>query len=208
MAEMSFSGNSEATSAVAPPYFQALMSRDAPIGALISFLVGFGLLVVKVVAFPDLNLNMWLVDAFNMINPEYGSYIGALISVPTTSDANSAFAFLQFFYAVFLSFPANLAWLVGGIIVGSIRVKRGRDDGPMRPGWDTFWYGMLSVEIPFIIFGIIFLFASLNPGAIDLQGFSGSVLIYFLLFFLMPNFWIGLFMALFGSAIGTKMTKK
>ncbi|MBD3188279.1 hypothetical protein GF325_15700 [Candidatus Bathyarchaeota archaeon] len=192
----------------APPYFQAMMSRDAPIGALITLLIGFGMLGLKFFIFPDLNLNAWVIDAFNMINPEIGSYIGALFNVTTTADTNSAFFLMQFVYAAFLSFPANLSWLVGGILVSVIRVRRGRDQGPLRPGWDTFWYGMLAVEIPFMVFGIVFLFSSLDPGALALQGFSGSVLIYFLLFFLMPNFWIGLFMALFGSAIGTKIANK
>ena len=73
-----------------------------------------------------------------------------------------------------------------------------------------FWYGLIPVEIPFAIFGITFLFSSISPGTalIPTQGFTGSVFLFYLLFFMQPMFWIGLLCALVGSFLGAVIAKK
>ena len=203
------------TAPPAPPFFSATMSRDAPIGALISILIGFSLMIVNFILdqqgiWPMIDLNQWMVSAISDIDPEIGGYIGGLITMPVTNDTATPLFNLQFIYSAFLSFPANLSWLIGGMIVGAIRVGRGRDDGDLKGGWDTFWYGVLAIEIPFMVFSIIFLITSAIPTIATLipLEFSGSVLLFFLLFFITPMFWMGLLMALIGSAIGSKIAKR
>ncbi len=193
------------------------MMRDGAIGALLSIAVGFGLLFVQLGLFPNVNLNRWMIDVIvSMVtktDPEngalIGSAIGGLFNIPITSNTNSPFYMLQFFYASFLSFPSNIAWFLGGLLVGFKRVRSGRDEGNLKAGWDTFWYAMLSIEIPLFLFLGIFLITSIIPSAAPLlMGFSGSLLLYFLLFFLMPNFWLGLIFALLGSMAGSTMGRK
>jgi hypothetical protein len=195
------------TQATVPPFFGATMTRDAPIGALISILVGIGLVIVKVVAFPTLDLNLLIVSVFSSIDPAIGTYVGALFAIPT-STVPTPLAWLQYIYSAFLVFPSNLGWFVGGLLVAIVRVQRGREEGNLKPGWDTFWYGAVAIEIPFLVFGVIFLFSSLSAGAVTLQGFTGSVLLFFLLFFLMPMFWMAMLMSLLGSLIGSVLMKK
>ncbi len=192
------------TAAPAPPTFQASMVRDAAVGALICIVIGLVLLAIP--GMP--NLNSWMITALSSVSPDIGMYAGAILSVPTTSDPATPLSVIKFLYAAFLMFPSNLGWFVGGILVSSVRVRRGRDEGNIKPGWDLFWYGLVSVEIPFMIFGVIFLLSSLNPALMVLQGFSGSVLLYFLLMFLMPMFWMALILALLGSLIGSAVAKK
>src|SRR5271157_819599 len=144
------------TQATVPPFFGATMIRDAPIGALISILVGIALVIVKVAVFPTLDLNSWIISVFSSINADVGNYIGAVISIPT-STVQTPLALLQYIYSAFLVFPSNLGWFVGALIVAILRVQRGTEEGNLKPGWDTFWYGAVAIEIPFLIFGVIFL---------------------------------------------------
>ncbi len=218
MAEIEFSKQgSPATTTVGsiapPPTFNASMMRDGAIGALISIGVGFGLLFIQLGLFPELNLNMWMVTALQDLMTRLGQgsigmYLGAVLGIPNTPVVSSPFYFMQFFYAAFLSFPSNVGWLLGGLIVGYKRVRSGRDEGNLKAGWDTFWYGMLSIEIPFLAFLAIFLICALIPGAAVVATFAGSLLFYLLLFFLMPMFWLGLIFALIGSMIGSTMGRK
>ena len=193
-----------ATQATAPPFFSASMTRDAPVGALISVIAGFVLLLVM-----DMNLNAYLVSGLSAISEDVGLYAGGILSVPNLGLFNVEFPrLISYVYAVFLSFPACMAWLIGGIIVAVMRIKKGRDEGNLRPGWDVFWYGLVIIEIPFAIFGVAFLILSLNPASYVEQGFAGSVLLYFLLIFLQPTFWIGMLSALVGSLIGSVIAKR
>jgi len=191
------------TAAPAPPTFQASMVRDAAVGALICIVLGLVLLVI-----PTQNLNAWMISALSSISSDIGMYAGAILSIPTTSDPATPLSIIKFIYAAFLMFPSNLSWFLGGFLVATVRVRRGRDEGNIKPGWDLFWYGLVSVEIPFILFGVIFLLSSLNPALMVLQGFSGSVLLYFLLMFLMPMFWMALILSLLGSLVGSAIAKK
>jgi len=213
MAEMEFTKQSapapSSAGSLAPPAsFNAFMVRDGAIGAMISIAAGFGLLFLQLGLFPDVNLNSWMINALSNAVGDAGVYISAVLNIPITTDMNSPFFLLQYFYAAFLSFPSNLAWLLGGLIVGYKRVRSGRDEGNLKAGWDTFWYAMLSIEIPFAVFLGIFLISSLIPSAAVIAAFSGSLLLYFLLFFLMPMFWLGLIFALLGSMIGSTMGRK
>lgn len=203
------SGAASAASVAPPsPYFSARMLRDAPIGAVISIVIGFVLLFVKESTMPGLNLNSWMITALASIDPDIGMYAGALLNVPTLNDPTTPLWMFQYAYASFLSFPSILAWVVGGFIVSFLRIKKGRDEGNLKAGWDVFWYGLLAVEIPFALFGVMFLIFSVTPFAYDMQGFTGSILLYFLLFFLQPMFWLGLFCSLFGSWLGAILAKK
>ena len=195
------------TQTTVPPFFGATMTRDAPIGALISILVGVVLVIIKMAAFPELDLNSWIVSVFSSIDPDIGNYVGAVLTIPTSTIA-TPLAMLQYIYSAFLVFPSNLGWFIGAFIVAVIRVQRGREEGNLKPGWDTFWYGAVAIEIPFLVFGVVFLLSSLDAAAITLQGFSGSVLLFFLLFFLMPMFWLAMLMSLLGSLFGTVIMKK
>jgi hypothetical protein len=195
------------TQATVSPFFGATMTRDAPIGALISILVGIVLVIVKLAAFPALDLNSWIITVFASIDPDIGTYVGAVLTIPT-STVQTPLAMLQYIYSAFLVFPSNLGWFAGAFIVAVIRVQRGRDEGNLKAGWDTFWYGAVAIEIPFLVFGVIFLLSSLDAAAITLQGFSGSILLFFLLFFLMPMFWMAMLMSLLGSLLGTVIMKK
>jgi hypothetical protein len=206
---MDFSKTSTTTTTVAvPPTFSASMARDAPLGALIAIGLGFVLLLVQMAAFPEVNLNQWMITALSNTAGESGVYISAVLNIPITTDTTSPFYFLQFIYGAFLSFPANISWFVGALIVGFLRVRRGRDEGNLRAGWDTYWYALVSIEIPFIIFGIIMLLTFWNPVNAVVAAFSGSLLLYFLLFFLMPMFWLGLIFSLLGSIIGSLIAKR
>jgi hypothetical protein len=212
MAEMDFSKQSAGpvttTTFAPPPTFTANMMRDAAIGALISIGIGFGLLFVQMGLFPSLNLNRWMISTIGNLAGSNGVYVEALLGVPLSTDSLTPFYVLQYVYAAFISFPSNIAWFFGGLIVGALRIRSGRDEGNLKAGWDTFWYAMLSIEIPFAIFGVIFLITVLIPGAFTIAAFAGSLLLYFLLFFLMPMFWLGLIFALLGSAVGSAVAKK
>jgi hypothetical protein len=199
--------------AVAPPFFGATMTRDSPIGAIISILVGLALVplysVLKGSTFNSTDPNTWIIGVIAQLagDESVGNYIGAVISIPT-STISTPLVYLQYIYAAFLLFPSNLSWFAGAFIVAAIRVRKGRDEGNLKPGWDTFWYGAVAIEIPFLVFGVIFLISSINAGAVTLQGFTGSVLLFFLLFFLMPMFWIAMLMSLLGSLLGSVIMKK
>jgi len=220
MAEMEFSKQAQAagaTSSLAPPAtFTAWMTRDAAIGAMIAIGMGFGLLFVQLNLFPTVNLNRWMINTIvglisqsDMGSAELiGGALGGLLNIPITADMSTPFYGLQFVYAAFLSFPSNLAWLVGGMVVAFLRVRAGRDEGNLKAGWDTYWYAMLSIEIPFAVFGVIFIISSLTPELMVVSAFAGSLLLYFLLFFLMPMFWLGLIFALLGSMIGSVIARK
>ncbi len=209
MSDVDFSKTSTTTTTVAvPPTFTASMSRDAPLGALIAIVLGFVLLLVQMVSFPEVNLNQWMINALSGLSEDAGMYIRAVLSIPITTDTTSPFYFLQFIYGAFLSFPANISWFVGAFIVGFLRVRRGRDEGNLRAGWDTYWYALVSIEIPFVVFGIILLITSMSPATMVVSAFSGSLLLYFLLFFLMPMFWLGLVFSLVGSIVGSIVAKK
>jgi hypothetical protein len=220
MAEMEFSNSGPAGSAptalAPPPTFNAWMLRDAAIGALLAIGLGFGLLLIQLGLFPDVNLNRWMINAImslvsqsGMDNADLiGGALGGLLNIPITTDASSPFYMLQFVYAAFLSFPSNIAWLLGGIVVAFLRVRAGRDEGNLKAGWDMYWYAMLSIEIPFAVFGIMFLISSFTPELFIISAFAGSLLLYFLLFFLMPMFWLGLIFALLGSMIGSVLARK
>jgi len=219
MAQDVFSKGSAATETVSlapPPTFTANMLRDGAIGALISVMIGIVVNIVQVIAFPSLNLNQWMIDVLVKIatgldpknGPLIGGALGGLLGMPITTDPSTPLSILQYFYAAFLSFPANVGWFLGGFLVGFLRIRAGRDEGNLKGGWDTFWYGMISVEIPFLVFGVLFLFTSIIPGLVTISGFAGSILLYFLLFFLMPNFWLSLIFALLGSLVGSSAARK
>jgi hypothetical protein len=208
--DIEFSKQSAAAVTVSAPApaFSASMTRDAPIGTLISVVLGFVLLIVQLVAMPGFNLNAYLVSAFSAIDVDIGTYAGGILSIPNMTDQNTPLVILPYIYAAFLSFPACLSWFVGGFLVALIRVRKGLDEGNLKPGWDVFWYGMVIVEIPFAVFGIMFLLLSLSPGSYLAQGFAGGVLLFFLLFFLQPTFWIGMLTSLTGSMVGSILAKK
>jgi len=215
---MSFSksmGTEPTTPTTEQPFFRARMIRDAPIGALISIIIGFILLLIKtsIPSFASLNLNSWMFLAMGKIPyfEDLAGYLEAILSIPTTTDQSTPLYQLQFIYASFLSFPSNLSWLVGGAVVGYLRIRRGRDEGNAKSGWSTFWYGLISIEIPFAVFGVLFLIYSAMPLTMDviiMQGFTGSVLLFFLLCFLQPMFWMALIMSMVGSVIGSVIAKK
>src|SRR5271157_1885545 len=100
--EPSFGKGSEQPAATVqtavPPFFGATMLRDAPIGALISILVGILLVIIKVTAFPTLDLNSWMINVFTSISPTVGSYVGALLGIPTSTLA-TPLAMLQYIYS-------------------------------------------------------------------------------------------------------------
>lgn len=207
--DVDFSKQSTSTATVAvAPTFTASMTRDAPIGALISLLIGFVLLILKDMLFPGLNLNAWMVSALTQIDEEIGMFAGALLLIPTSTDTASSLYILQYVYTAFLSFPSVLGWFVGGFLIGFLRIRKGRDEGNLRGGWDVFWYGLASVEIPFAVFGILFLVLTLNPAFMAAQAYAGGLLLFFLLFFLQPTFWLGLLLSLTGSLLGSVIARK
>jgi hypothetical protein len=199
------------TAAPVPDSFRARMIRDAPIGALISIAIGIVILLAG-----SLNLNGWMIEAIQSLigtkgsSALIGSDIGGVLGLPNVINSNTTPSVVQYIYASFVMFPSNLSWIVGGFIVSFARIRKGRDDGNLHGGWDVFWYGLIAVEIPFAIFGIIFLLSSISPGSalIALQGFTGSVFLFYLLFFIQPTFWIGLLCSLVGSFLGAVAAKK
>lgn len=204
-------GSASTTTVVAPPpTFSAWVRRDAAIGAGISIALGFALYFLQLYLFPDINLNKWMINtvAGFVDDPLIQGVIKALLDIPITGDTSTPFSILPGVYAAFLSFPSNLAWFVGGFLVAFLRVRSGRDEGNLRSGWDTFWFAMLSIEIPFALFGVMFLISSIIPGMTVVAAFAGSLLLYFLLFFLMPMFWLGLIFALLGSMVGSTVARK
>ncbi|MHA1848902.1 MAG: hypothetical protein ACTSYS_07750 [Promethearchaeota archaeon] len=202
------SSTGASSSTVYPEFFTARMTRDAPIGALIAIITGFVLLIVKQMFFPDLDLNGMVATALTSTGSSAATYISAILSIPTVNDPLTPLSIIKYLYASFISFPSNSAWFIAGFIVSYMRIRSGRDEGNLKGGWDAYWYGLVSVEIPFAVFGVIFLFSTLNPALIDLQGFTGSVLLFFLLFFLQPMFWLGLIICLLGSIVGAKVARK
>ncbi|MFX0102786.1 MAG: hypothetical protein ACFFCS_24675 [Candidatus Hodarchaeota archaeon] len=192
------------------------MTRDAPLGALISILIGFGLLILKPFIMPGINLNAWMITAIQSLDlgiddwELYSSAIGGLINMPHTNDALTPLSMIQYIYAAFLSFPSVIGWFIGGMIVSHRRIRRGIDQGNLRGGWATFWYGLMSIELPLVVFGVIFLITAIIPGAgmMSIQGFTGSVVLFFLLFLLQPMFWFAMLFALLGSAIGGAAARK
>ncbi|MFO8018701.1 MAG: zinc ribbon domain-containing protein [Promethearchaeia archaeon] len=138
---------------------------------------------------------------------------GLFVSINDTSINNPYFP-LAIFFISFIEFPSCLAWTVPGYLIGYYRNKQYHNVEIKNNGWKVFWHGAYFIQAAFIIFSIglffVYLFQFL-PGFTldDVQlSFFGSGILYLMLFFISPFFWMGLLSAGLGGFLGSKLGLK
>ncbi|GAB4312036.1 MAG: hypothetical protein Kow0069_12650 [Promethearchaeota archaeon] len=176
-------------------------------GAVVGLGLGYGLYLLKSVAFPQLDS-----DAVFALVPEL--FRGIFESINDVTAGNP-YAPVTLFFVAFVDFPSCLAWVVPAFFVALARNRQFKNLKTRRVGWSVFWHGAFFLEVTFAVFALGLLgtviarmFAGWTPFLFDLAAYLGGGALLVLTMFLTPYFWFGLLFASVAGFVGTKVGQR